>query len=329
MERSKPAFRLELREPERFVVFLTLCIIAMNLVQLIARDVAFDWVAYGQLAVVSLTCIAGGHFYRASGRSERIGASLICIGVFSFFSQHAVVFNYLLMPIATSSIDMPLMAMDAAIGFHWPDLVAWMARNPLITDIVRFAYLSTVPQLAALVIILGFAGRFKQLHVFLVSVVITSIISVVFWGYFPTHGAKAYHDVAQDIEMLANPVVTTQYGRELLHMAANGPGLISPSQIKGLIAFPSYHVVLACTAVYAVRGVKWVFPVYLAVNILIIPGAPMHGGHHLMDIPAGIVIFLLGTWLAERTVGAMYRREGLPERDLPIEKPAEGETAAA
>ncbi len=327
---KKTIYGLELLEPERFILFLTICIVAMNMLQILWRGVGFDWQAYAGLAAIALACIAGGHFYRVSGRSARIGAALMGTGVFSLFSQHAVVFNYLLMPTNQPPIDAPLMAIDAAIGYHWPDIIAWMAENPAINDIIRIAYMSTIPQLAFVVIILGMTGRIRQLHTFLVSITIISVIGVVFWALFPTHGAKAYHEVPAAIELLANPIVTTEYGRDLIRLAAEGPGFITPAEIKGLIAFPSFHIVLACNAVWFMRGVKWGFPFYLVLNALIFPGTPMHGGHHLVDIPAGVAFFALGAWLAARVVGSMYRKEGLPDL-LPKEDGAkpEGKEAAA
>ncbi|MEL6750907.1 MAG: phosphatase PAP2 family protein [Pseudomonadota bacterium] len=316
---AQPGFaRLQMRGPERLVAGLTLFVAALCIVQILLRGVAIDWLAYGGLALVFGAFVLAGHYYRASGRSERIGLALMCTGVFGMFSPVMVVFNYLLMPTTAPAIDGWLLQIDAMMGFHWPDYIAWAAANPWINGTLKLAYMSTIPQMAAAIIILGLCGRQKDLHLLIVSVAITSVMVIVFWGFFPSHGAKAYFSLPEAIELAANPIVTTQYGRELLALAGDGPGLIAPSEVKGLIAFPSYHIVLAFTAAWAMRNVRYAFSIYVFVNALIIPATPMHGGHHLVDVPAGIAVFLIGVWLARRVVAPLYH-DGTPEV-LPAEK---------
>ena len=313
----------EIFPAEKLVLNISLVLVVLNLGQVILRDVNFDWNAYLSVAAIAFGCFSLGQFYRISGRSPRIGLALVCTGLFTLFSSMVVVFNYLLMPVASQPIDATLVWLDSLMGYHWPSVIAWGAEHPTINTILKYAYMTTMPQVGAMIIILGMSGRARQLHAVVVSMTITSVIAIVFWGYFPSHGAKSLFELAPEIEALANPFVTTGYGKELLRMAAEGPGLITPSEIKGLIAFPSYHIVLACTALYAVRNVKWVFPVYLVLNILILPATSFHGGHHMVDAFAGIALFVVGTILAEKTVGKMYKESGQPEQLEPDMKPAD------
>ncbi|MEL7274274.1 MAG: phosphatase PAP2 family protein [Pseudomonadota bacterium] len=312
---SASARRLWLEPAERVILQITGMVVFLNLVQILWRGVAVDWWGYGTLTLVSLACFAGGQYYRISGRSARIGLALVCTGLFPVFSWSIVMFNYLMMPTVHGNIDQWLVWVDSLVGYHWPDVIHWAAENPGLNTMFRIAYMTTIPQIGLLIIVLGLTGRARQLHTMMVSITITSVLAVVFWGYFPTHGAKSLFTLPSAVEMAANPIVTTQYGRDLLHMAANGPGLLSPDSVKGLIAFPSYHAVLAFTAIYAMRGVRFLFPVYLVLNLLIIPATPLHGGHHLVDILGGLILFLIGTFMAERLVARYYagRDDCLPK----------------
>lgn len=303
--------RFDIQPPERMILQITAFLMAINFLQIAWRGVAIDWLAYGGLWFVFTACFLGGEFYRVSGRSPRIGLALVCTGLFPAFSTSIVMFNYLLMPITMPMIDGLLIKIDGLFGYHWPDLIAWGAANPIANEVLRYAYMSTVPQLALLVVVLGLSGRAHQLHVMLVSITISSVMAIVFWGIFPSHGTAPYFALSPDIETLARPLVGTAYGLDLLRTALMGPDLISPDTVKGLIAFPSYHAVLAFTAVYAMRGVKGLFWVYLVLNALILPATPLHGGHHLIDIPAGFVVFVIGTMMAERLVSRMYREGNL------------------
>lgn len=318
--------RLEIQPPERMILQITAMVVVLNLIQIVWRGVEINWVSYGALSLIFAGCFFAGQVYRTSGRSPRIGLALICTGLFPAFSASMVMFNYLLMPTQAPAIDHTLIWVDSLLGYHWPDVIAWAAANPVLNDIFRYAYMTTIPQIAVLIIVLGMSGRAHQLHVMMVSITITSILAIVFWGFFPSHGAKSIFTLSAEVEALASPIVDTAYGRDLLRMAAEGPGLISPDSVKGLIAFPSYHAVLAFTAVYAMRGVKGLFWVYLVINALILPATPLHGGHHLVDVPAGFVLFVLGTVAAERLVSRMYRAGNLPKRlgsDIaPVPEPA-------
>jgi len=303
---SLKKFTPDIWPAERFVISISLAAMAINLFQIVRNDVLFDWPGYAFVLFIATVTFLAGQFYRISDRSARIGAAMTGTGILIFFTMALSVFNYLLMPTARPSIDTLLVQVDAVFGYHWPDMVHFGAEHPVFNTIVKFAYLSTMPQLALLVIVLGLTGRVRMLHVLLVGVTITATASIVFWGFFPTHGASSLFTLPKDVELAADPVVSTAYGREIMLLAREGPGFLTPGEVKGLIGFPSYHAVLAFLAVYAARPLRWLFPIYLVVNILILPGTLMHGGHHLVDVPGGLVLFLVGIYLTEKVVGQHY-----------------------
>ncbi|MEL6947337.1 MAG: hypothetical protein AAFO73_06840, partial [Pseudomonadota bacterium] len=56
-------------------------------------------------------------------------------------------------------------------------------------------------------------------------------------------------------------------------------------------------------------GFRPLFPAFLVLNALILPGTLIHGGHHLVDLPAGFCLFLIGAFFANRIVSAVERNE--------------------
>lgn len=297
---------------ERFVITISLVAMAINVFQIFRNDVLIDWSGYAFITSVAVATFAVGQFYRVTERSQRIGAAMTGTGILIFFTMALSIFNYLLMPTTRPSIDQLIVQIDAMFGYHWPDVIQFAAENPVLSTIIKFAYLSTMPQLAVLVIILGLSGRVRTLHVLLVGITITATLAVLFWGLFPSHGASSVFTLPAELEQAVDPVVTTAYGQDIMRMAKEGPGYITPDDSKGLIAFPSYHAVLSFLALYAAWSIRWLFPVYLVVNILIVPGTLMHGGHHLMDAPGGLVLFLIGIFLTERIVGYHYQSNKHP-----------------
>ena len=310
--RPAKVWQLDIWPAEKAVISIALVVGAVDLVQIAYRGIKVDWSGYGLVFGVALVAFAAGQLYRRSGRSARLGAALTCTSIMILFTASMSVFNYLLMPIERPMIDELLVRIDALFGYHWPDMVAFGAEHPIFNAVTRYAYMSTMPQLALLVVVLGLSGQVRALHVLLVCLAITATMVVAFWGVFPSHGPSALFTLPEDVQRAADPVVGTSYGRELVRMAQEGPSLLSPSEVKGLIGFPSYHAALACLAVYCARTIRWLFPVYIVVNLLILPGTLIHGGHHFVDVPAGIALFLIGVWLTEKAVDYQYKAGGQP-----------------
>ncbi len=297
---------------EKFAAYLSVAFLTFNLVEIVRRNISVDWAGYGILVGTIVFTLAIGQYYRISGKSARIGAALTTTGLMLLLSMNFSVLNYVLLPTAHAPIDQLLVQMDDMVGFHWPDAIALVVDYPVLNTILKYAYLSTMPQLAVLLIVLGLSGRIHDLHVLLAFIAITATILITFWYFFPSFGTTVIYSLDANLERTFRPVVGSAYGKELISLSQNGPQLISPKEVKGLIAFPSYHATLAFIAMYCARNVRWLFPVYLIVNLLILPATVLHGGHHLVDIPAGLCLFLLGAWLAERAVDSQHSTEQYP-----------------
>ena len=297
---------------ERFMLTVTFAAAMVDLAMIGWKGSSVDWLAYAGLLTLFACLLAGGLAYRITNRSERIALSMIGAGIFIMFSAALSMYNYLLLPLTRPVIDVPLAEMDAMFGYHWPQIMQWAADHLFVSNVLKMAYITTLPQIALLVVILGLTGRQMELHKLLVSVTISATITICFWGLFPTLGAKSMYQIPMEIWQTVAPIVNLEYTNELKKIAVDGPGIITPSEIRGLIAFPSYHAVLAFTAIYAARTVKWLFPIFLVVNLLILPGIFVHGGHHLVDLPAGFVVFLIGAWAGNHVVHKDYRVRKAP-----------------
>ncbi|MEM9332068.1 MAG: phosphatase PAP2 family protein [Pseudomonadota bacterium] len=304
--------KLRLQPAELMMLTVGIAAGMVDVALILYKGSEVDFLGYAGLLALVLLVIPLGMFYRLKGRSERIASALICTGAFIFFSACLSLFNYLLLPIVRPLIDVPIAQIDAMFGFYWPDIMALAAENPIPTYILKIAYMTTIPQFAMLVVILGLSGRMRDLHIMITSVTITATLTICFWGLFPTLGAKSMYILSPEMWAAINPIVDEEYAKDLLHIGESGPGLISPKEIRGLIAFPSYHAVLAFTAIYAARNVPVIAQLFLVLNLLILPGIFVHGGHHLMDLPAGFAMFAFGTWLAARAVHKDYEYRNAP-----------------
>lgn len=294
--------RFELKAAERVTYGVAISIILVNLAMIVFKDALIDWQAYAGMLATTLFLFAGGAFYRMSGRSDQIATALICTSAFMMVTSALSAFNYLLMPLSGDLIDPYLAKWDAMLGFHWPSVMEFAAGYPTISAILKMCYNTTIPQLTVLVVILSLFGITRDLHIMLLTVVITATTIICFWSFFPSSATPNIYPIPKDIEAILAPVVDQRYAEELFDIIKNGPGLITPYEIRGTISFPSYHTTLALIAMAAARNIRYLYPFFLVLNLLILPATIIHGGHYLFDIMAGIALFAFGHYVARKVV---------------------------
>ena len=117
----------------------------------------------------------------------------------------------------------------------------------------------------------------------------------------------------------AGLVVNGRYAEHLWALRAGQLNSIGADQMLGLIAFPSFHSSLAVLAAYALYPIRFVGPLALALNVLVILSVPVQGGHHLVDIPAGVAVAVAAITVSS---AAVRRRRGRSIDQQAAEEPA-------
>lgn len=285
---------------ERIVAAVIALLFVADGVLILRTPAMLDWAGYAFCLAIGFAACALGLAYRRSGRSEEIALAVLAAGLFILFSIVGSLFNHLLLPVGESRIDAVLAAIDGRLGYSWPGFVAAVAEYPAFGALLRTVYLSSLPQLIAVILFLGFAGRRDLLHRFLVTGVLGALISIGVWSAMPSFGPAVYYPVAADTVAALGMIVGPAYGAELSRLAIDGPALLSPTDALGLIAFPSFHTVMACMAVWFTLSLRRLFPFFLVVNLTMIPAILVHGGHHLMDVFGGVAVFALALAAAGR-----------------------------
>ncbi|MGB3646310.1 MAG: phosphatase PAP2 family protein [Mesorhizobium sp.] len=306
-----------LHPAESFVLRITAATAAVDTVMILFRGSTVDFPAYGSIAIVAGLMMGVGILYRRSGRSDRIGTTLICAGLFIVFTAALSLFNYCLLPNANPTIDPLLLDLDAALGYSWPDAVTWASNHLAASGFMKLAYVMTLPQIVILMIVLGFTRRFNDLYGLMIAITIAGTFTILFWGLFPTTGPSAYFDLPQNVVALVGPILGPEYGATVTELIRTGTPYLSPDDFRGLVSFPSFHTVLALAITVYVRHVKYLRIVLLPLNLAVIPATLVHGAHHIVDIPGGIVVFLFSAYCAHRML------EG-QAASLPVETNAAG-----
>lgn len=246
-------------------------------------------------------------FYRKNQRSDRISDTLSCGAIFIFFTNSGMMLNHALLSFKSDIIDQHLFRIDYFMGFDWKIFTERFADFNILNHILPTIYNSSIAQLIVVILLLGFTGMTRRLHHFLLVGIISSLACISIWSIFPSFGPSAYIQLSPYVDAKLGRVFDAHMGQVLLDLHANGPTIISAKNQLGLIAFPSMHTVMAFMSVYHTRGTP-AFWGLLAINILMIPAIIIHGGHHLIDMVAGAILFLACCGLASAL---------LPKSDYP------------
>jgi PAP2 superfamily protein len=268
---------------------------------------AIDWQRYKILLVLALPLVGGAVYYERSRSEPALSAMLACAAFMIVFAAGASLASYLLITVAGPRIDGVLAEADAAIGFHWSPVMAFAADNPLFNRILGLAYVSVMPQTVLLLLWLGARGDLEDLYGLVLAVAYGAVITLAVWTPFPSFGAFSVFSLPDDVASRLNLVAGFDYAHDLLQMLQSGPGFISPSELRGIIGFPSYHTLQAVVLTwYARRNPVLRWPV-LAVNAAVLVAIPIHGGHHLVDLLGGLFVAAVAIVMARVTVAAAAR----------------------
>ena len=259
---------------------------------------SLDLGAYLKLALMSLALFAGAGFYRWKRHEPQLAAMLFGAGFLCAFSAGASVLNYFLITVVGKPIDPVLVQADHMLGFDWYKFMVGMADHPYLNEAFFRIYNLVLPEMALLVVALAWSGHVEKVYRYCLAVAIGALIAISIWALLPSLGAKSLYTLPPDVASRLTLSVTTEYGRDLLRLLRDGPGYITPADLRGLIAFPSYHGVLAILLIWYARSVRWLRWPFLAINSVVLICTPEQGGHHLVDVLAAFPVAAASIFLA-------------------------------
>jgi hypothetical protein len=282
----------------RVLLALAATVAAVDCVWAVLGHFSLDTVAYLRLALMSAGLLAGAAFYRTRRHEPNLAAMLFGAGFLCAFSAGASVFNYFLLTVVGKPIDPILVQADHLLGFDWYKVLVGMADHPYLNGVFFRVYNLVLPQMAILLIALAWSGHVDKVYRYCLAVAVGAVIAIFIWAVMPSLGAKSLYTLPPEVMNRLTLSVTCDYGRDLLRLLHNGPGYITPADLRGLIAFPSYHGVLAILLVWYAWSVRWLRWPFLAINTVVLISTPVQGGHHLVDVLAAFPVAALAIYLA-------------------------------
>jgi hypothetical protein len=247
---------------------------------------------------VAAMLFAVGCLYRTVRPDARLAAMAMGTCALLLFSMFMALTNYIAIRLDRPFIDATLAAWDRMLGIDWHAALAWVQSTPLLKLVLSAAYVLTLPQIAFVVVLLALSGRLERLSLFTLAFSVSALITVAYWAAFPSFGAFAHYREMSPAFSDAGLIVDGDYARELYDLKSGAVEVLSIDKLTGLIAFPSFHTAIAVLAAYALWPVRFVGGAALVLNMLIVLSVPFDGGHHFVDVPAGIAVAVAGLAIA-------------------------------
>ncbi|MEW6641876.1 MAG: phosphatase PAP2 family protein [Pseudomonadota bacterium] len=201
-----------------------------------------------------------------------------------------VVFTYLSASIGWPLRDAQLASIDRWMGFDWPGFLALSNANAWWARVLVLAYDSSGPQLILVFLLLGLAGRRARLAELSLLLSLTAVATILLYLVVPAAGAYAYYAPAPELFDHFDPQAGMWHYDVLRELRAGAAPAFAFEGSQGIVVFPSFHTMLAMLMPYAVRDIKPLFFPAAALNALVIISTVPEGGHHLIDVLAGIVM---------------------------------------
>jgi len=271
--------------------------------------------AYGAVGLLSIACAGGGIFYERVRKDNRLAAMLIGTSFLLGMSASFSVLNYLLLTVAGPRIDVALASADRALGVDWPAMMATVAQHPRLNGVLQLVYVSVLPQIALLIVALGWRGRYELIYSLCIAVSAGAAISIALWTIAPSFGAFSVYELPAGAARHMVLALDGRYANQLVALLAHGPGHIAPTDTKGLIGFPSYHAVLALLVVWYARDFVLVRWLAVGINSVVLVATPIQGGHHVVDVIAGFAVAAAALLLAHKVVRFAARPQPTPAMD--------------
>jgi membrane-associated phospholipid phosphatase len=266
---------------------------AMALADLGAMAV-FGFRIAGYAAVPILAVSAGaaalGIFYATMRPDERLAALCLGAAYLITYTLVAAILSYLGASLGIPLLDAWFARADAALGLDWLALLEFTNSWPGGGKLLRLAYLSSMLQILLVFLALATTRQLQRLADFLALFTMTSLAAILAGSLLPAAGASVYFDPPAALRDAIGQDAGFWHAAHFQALRHGTMRAIDPATLQGVVQFPSFHAALAVITAWALWRTRYVALPALALNALVIVSAVPVGGHHFIDVFAGIAV---------------------------------------
>lgn len=276
-------------------------IAAMTAVSMKISGLSFSGFSAARLAIICAAMQLLACFYQIKRSEERIATTLSLIAKLIAFSALPTLLSYAVAANDRPTWDHTFLLWDQTLGLDWFDYLNFIQSYPILKVVCRVAYQSVIIQTFVAVGVLGLHGNLKRAEEFVLSYAIAGLIAIAASGLMPAIAMFVHIGSDDGFTQVVNaPFVAT-----IKALRDGSLTNITLEQMDGVITFPSFHTALGVIFGYSfwvLRKWRWIG---VAINVALIAGTPINGGHYFVDVLAGVAVGIIAIWLARRVTATL------------------------
>ncbi|HEY0314402.1 MAG TPA: phosphatase PAP2 family protein [Allosphingosinicella sp.] len=238
---------------------------------------------------------------RLSGRGRRVGAAINAFYQLSVAGGVGMMLAYAAATTGRPLYDEAFLAFDRTLHYEWTAYARFFAEHRGIARIVLSAYFTMIAQPLLLILVLSATDRVAELEKFILASFASLLLTIGLFACFPATTAWAHLGIS-DLEVAAYrylPVTGESWVQDL-HLIRAGHRSLPSGFGSPIIAFPSLHCASGLVYLWAGWRVRWLRPILLVLNAMMLAATPIVGGHYVADLIGGAAVALCAILLAER-----------------------------
>ncbi len=242
------------------------------------RELGISVEHWGSLFALNTALLGLVVLSRRQGYAPRLTAAVEWSVLWIVFTVAGALLTYAAAAQGGTLYDARLATLDVALGFDRGVWEAFLANHPLLHLPLTLAYQSLFPQ--AVLTVLWFCcrggeGRNAEL---LTNATVALLLTTMVFSRFPSFGPCALTPGCHDA-----------YLDDLVGLRGGKLPSLDIMVLKGVVAFPSFHAVLAILFAYAHRGSPTFLPA-VVLNLAMLVSIPSEGGHYFVDLFGGVAV---------------------------------------
>jgi membrane-associated phospholipid phosphatase len=193
-------------------------------------------------------------------------------------------------------IDAWLDGADRAMGINTPRLALMLALHPHWGTLLNLIYVSAFPAVFLTALWLGLRGQDARAWELGLGFTGGILIAATIAAFFPALGNMAYHQLDGTKGL---PAGAGSYYLEAFHYFRDGHDpRFDMRQLSGVVEFPSFHMIMALIVPYALRRTGVLGWAAIAWSVLVVVSTIAIGGHYVIDLVGGAVLWAACMWAA-------------------------------